>query len=621
VGGPSVVDSPAVSGSLLSFAARRGLAFASVGKLLRWRATLPTSRNRPFILWDDETWTYEQAYRESMRFARLFADARQAAVARGELSHKSPLGVGIYQDNSPSFLFACFGAALSGDLVFGFNTGFRGDTLAAVIDRAEARVLLTSPEHLEQLEMVLDDRPTLRRDQVLVDASSAPQGMRTLDDALPRSSSLDDGGLSPEAGDPMIVIYTSGTTGVPKGIACSHLKLLGAGAVTSLRIKLKPSDRGYICMPLFHSNAWLLGIMPLLVVGGSMLVKPKFSASAFEEDILRYGVTFMNYVGQPLHYILAALEKKHGSPAAVEAALARHPDNHFRIMHGNGAPAVDRQKMVRYLGMEHVYELYGSTEAVISTVVKPGDPLDSVGAVGKKVVILDEQDRECPPAEVDASGRILNYDQAVGEISAKIDEDNIFFDGYYRDDRASQNKYRGGYYRSGDLGHIRAIGRKRYLYFDGRTDDWIRKDGENFSAETVAAFADDHPGVAIAAAYGVPAPVADERVMVALQLQSGASFDPQATFDRFVEQQEREGMDPKWFPDFVRIEEQLPLSPTQKVLVRHLKREHFDVRNHPDMIVYFRERGDTTFKRFGVDDYDRLRREFEENGRERLLDH
>ena len=84
---------------------------------------------------------------------------------------------------------------------------------------------------------------------------------------------------------------------------------------------------------------------------------------------------------------------------AVEKALARHPKNRFRIAYGNGAPAIDRQKCMRYLGMEHIYEIYGSTEAVITTANKPGDPMDSVGKAPESVIILNEKDQPCPPGQ------------------------------------------------------------------------------------------------------------------------------------------------------------------------------------------------------------------------------
>ena len=401
----------------------------------------------------------------------------------------------------------------------------------------------------------------------------------------------------------------------------SHFKILGAGVITQRRLRLTAEDRGYVAMPLFHANAWYLGILPVLMAGGSFVLKRRFSASAFEEDILEHGATFMNYVGQPLHYILHALEGKYGTGEAVEAALSRHPRNHLRIAHGNGASPLDREKFIRYLGMEHVYEAYGSTEAPVSTVVFPGDPPGSVGRLGdRKVVILNARDEPCPPGVADDQGRLLNYEEAVGEIAKKIERDNIFFDRYFNNPEASDKKFRGGYFRSGDLGHIRIVDGKRYLYFNGRTDDWIRKDGENFSAENVLEYALRLPSVELAAAYGVPCEVSDEKVMIAVKPKEGTSFDPKASFEWFMQQQKESGMDPKWMPDYVRIVDAFVVTETQKIVSRPLKSENFNIERHAGMRVYFRQRGDDTFRPLTAEDFSEIKNHFVKTGREELLE-
>jgi fatty-acyl-CoA synthase len=176
----------------------------------------------------------------------------------------------------------------------------------------------------------------------------------------------------------------------------------------------------------------------------------------------------MNYVGQTMHYIISALEKKYGDGHAVEKALANHPNNKFRIAYGNGAPPIDREKCMRYLGMEHIYEIYGSTEAVITTANKPGDPIDSVGRAPKSVVILNEHDKSCAPGIVDENGRLTNYNEAVGEICKKTGADNLRFDGYFANQDATVKKFRDGYYHSGDLGHIRIVdGNDIFISMDG----------------------------------------------------------------------------------------------------------------------------------------------------------
>ena len=137
--------------------------------------------------------------------------------------------------------------------------------------------------------------------------------------------------------------------------------------------------------------------------------------------------------------------------------------------------------------------------------------------------ILNERGEECPPAELGPDGKIPNYDEAVGEI-CRVAPDTGLFQGYFDNPKANAAKYRDGVYHSGDLGHMLERDGTRFLFFDGRTDDWIRKDGENFSALQVARLLQEHPDVALAAAYGVPCAVSDELVMAALKLRDGATL-------------------------------------------------------------------------------------------------
>jgi acyl-CoA synthetase (AMP-forming)/AMP-acid ligase II len=160
---------------------------------------------------------------------------------------------------------------------------------------------------------------------------------------------------------------------------------------------------------------------------------------------------------------------------------------------------------------------------------------------------------------------------------------------------------------------------KRHLFFDGRTDDWIRKDGENFSALQVARLLSEHPDVSLTAAYGVPCAVSDELVMVALKLRERARFDPRGFFDFCTELRDRGGMDPKWMPDFVRIVDDFEYTDTTKILVRHLKAAHFDLRRIPDADIYWRERGDTTYKAFTMPDFEAQVEAFTNAEREELL--
>jgi fatty-acyl-CoA synthase len=324
-------------------------------------------------------------------------------------------------------------------------------------------------------------------------------------------------------------------------------------------------------------------------------------------------------VGQPLHYIIDSVEKKYGSGEAVKKALSEHPRNKLRIAYGNGASVVDRQKFKEYFGMYHVYEIYGSTEAVITTANRPGDPVESLGEVLKSVFILNENNKECPAGIIDENGKLINYDAAVGEICRRVGENNLRFDGYFGNENATNQKFRSGIFHSGDIGHIRIIRGKRYLYFNGRTDDWIRKDGENFSAENVLKYALDIPDVDLAIAYGAPCDVSDEKVMIAIQMKEGCEFNPDETFVWLMKQQKEGGMDPKWMPDFIRIIGRFPMTDTHKIVVRPYKKEHYNLENNTDMKIFCRSKGDNTFSMMTPEKYRTMKECFIRNGRDPLL--
>jgi len=146
---------------------------------------------------------------------------------------------------------------------------------------------------------------------------------------------------------------------------------------------------------------------------------------------------------------------------------------------------------------------------------------------------------------------------AVGEIVET--QPSSGFEGYYRNETATAERFRDGAYWSGDLAYRDADG---WLYFAGRSNEWLRVDGENFSAGPVESIIGRHPDVRSVAVYAVPDDPVGDRVMVALELWDGATFDPQA-FDQFLAEQADLG--PKWVPAFVRVDADLPKLSSLKI--------------------------------------------------------
>jgi fatty-acyl-CoA synthase len=606
-----------VSTELLTFDAP-----LTLGAQIEARAHHPATADKVLLMHGDRAWTYGRYRDESVRLAHFLLRRL------GRIDDTRPGHVAIFLENHLELLALFGGCAYSGLTLFGVNTGLRGDVLAGVINHSRSRLLVVDEKLLTEIDRVRHDLSHIAPENVLV--------LRTQGGALPAHADLqacvtaEVGGAARSLDPPpvevspdqnLMVIYTSGTTGLPKGINNNHVKLCATGFGVSANMGLTQDDVGYACMPLFHSNSIFVGFMPAFWVGGSIGLRERFSASQFVPDILRYGVTFWNYVGEPVHYVLAAIEKEYdGDEDRIVAELTYNPRNKLRYAVGNGAAPPDIDRFVRWLGLEDMFELYGSTEAAISTFRRKNDPRGSVGEItDPAVLILDGSGRECPPAQLGPDGKLLNYEQCVGEI-CRVSPDAGLFQGYFGDPNANSQKFHDGVYHSGDLGHVLLHDGKRYLFFDGRTDDWIRKDAENFSAAQVARTLSEHPDVALAAAYGVPCAVSDELVMAALKLRPGASFDPQAFFDWCEAQVTGGNMDRKWVPDFVRVVDDFEYTQTQKVLVRNLKQVHFNRRRLPQGPIYWRERGDATFKPFTRQDYERLRQDFAAREKLELLD-
>jgi len=594
----------------------------TVGAQIEVRAQHPEVGQRVFLCQGDRSWTYRQYRDESVRFAHFLLRRL------GPIDDERPGHVAMLLENHLELLALYGGCAYAGLTLFGVNTGLRGDTLAGVIEQSRARLLVVDERLLPEVERVAHLLRNVPRENVLVLRTTGEADLAGRDllaciasEVAPAGASLDAPPVQVEPTRNLMVIYTSGTTGLPKGINNNHLKFFLIGKAVSANLSLGPDDRGYACMPLFHSNAMFLGFHPALEASASLALRERFSASQFVPDVIRHGVTWWNYVGEPVHYVLGAIERAYGGDEErILAEVARHPENRLRYAVGNGASPPDIDRFTRWLGLDDMFELYGSTEAAISTFRKKGDPRGSVGALtDPNVRILRPDGSECPPAEIGPDGRILNYEEAVGEI-CRIAPDTGLFQGYYGNPEANASKYRDGVYHSGDLGHVVVRDGVRYLFFDGRTDDWIRKDGENFSAAQVARLLQEHPDVDLAAAYGVPCAVSDELVMAALKLREGARFDPREFFAFCERQVKHGGMDRKWFPDFVRIVDDFEFTQTQKILVRELKARHYNRRVLADEPIYWRERGDETFKPFTREDYERLREQFVASERLHLLE-
>ena len=213
--------------------------------------------------------------------------------------------------------------------------------------------------------------------------------------------------------------------------------------------------------------------------------------------------------------------------------------------------------------------------------------------------VLDaETDEECPAAVFDAQGRLQNAEEAIGEL---VNTGGVnLFEGYYKNDEANAKRTKNGWYWTGDLAYKDAEG---FIYFAGRDFEWLRVDGENFSAAPIERILARHPGVVLSAVYAVPDEEVGDQVMAALEVTDPDAFDPEA-FDRFLAEQDDLGT--KWSPRYVRLSEALPVTETKKVQKRKLRSERWEC----DEPVFFRPKRGEGLRRMEDADREALRAAF-----------
>jgi fatty-acyl-CoA synthase len=474
------------------------------------------------------------------------------------IEHRAPgpFHVAVLLDNVPEYVFWLGATALTGAVTVGGNPTHRGSDLARDLAHTRCQVLVTDGAHLPLVDG-LDLGPALG-----VVSRTNPRVL-IVDDPGQHAPLDGTGGLfdpaSVTVGEDALgyLIFTSGTSGAPKACRCTQGRLARIGSIVAQMYELTPASVCYLAMPLFHSNALMAGWSPALAAGATVALprSGRFSASGFLPDVRRHGVTYFNYVGKPLSYILATPE------------LPDDGHNTLRRVFGNEGAEADIARFALRFACS-VVDSYGSTEGGATVQRTPDTPHGALGRAPDDTVVIDpDTGEECAVASFDADGRLTNAEDAIGELVAKSGAAG--FEGYWDNDEAERARLRNGWYWTGDLAYRDEQG---FFYFAGRSNDWLRVDGENFSAAPVGRILERYPDVVVAVVYAVPDPVTGDQVMAALQLRPGAVFDPDA-FATFLSAQPDMGT--KWVPRFVRVAEELPTTATSKVLTRTLRDERW----------------------------------------------
>jgi len=483
--------------------------------------------DKVFIRYDDGTeWTYRQTRDIAVRAAN---GLRSAGVEQGE-------HVLSWLPNGPDALKVWFGLNYLGAVYVPINLAYKGRLLEHVIENSDARLIVCHADLHARLADV--GRAKLVKAMVVGGAEHSAVPLASVSaDALDNASvSLPEIERQIQPWDTQSIIYTSGTTGPSKGVLSSYLHLYSMG--NEPWTYFTENDRGLIHLPLFHAGG-TSAVYRSLVKGGSVAVVDSFRTADFWDVIRRHGVTSAVLLGVMATFLVkqkpSAADRDHPLKTVTMVPLCE-----------------DTALFSQRFGVD-VYTTFNMTETSCP-IVSDRNPaaLSSCGRprAGVDVRVVDENDCEVPIGQ-------------VGELIVRTDRPWAMNHGYTKNPEATAKAWRNGWFHTGDAFRVDETGN---FFFVDRLKDTIRRRGENISSYEVETEICAHPAIKEAAVVAVPSEFAEDEVLVAVSLAPDAVLDP-AQLIEFLEPRMAHFM----IPRFIRVVDDLPKTPTQKVQ-KHLLR-------------------------------------------------
>jgi len=485
----------------------------------------------------DEIRTYADLHRNGNRIAAALIGY---GMERGDR-------FGLMMRNHPEYVESMIAASISGCVLVPIDPRKRGEKLVYMLRNAGCRGVICADYCLAEVGRARKQLPAIAwvlgletgegPDAVPLDSEVAVDSMR---EVLARPA----GTIEPriESGnDPLQIIYTSGTTGDPKGLIFPNVRF-GGSSMLGVILGYRPDDRPYTGLSLTHGNAQAVTLAPSLGMGLRAIFSRRFTKSKLFDVCRAYGATTFSQLGGMATAIYSEPERPNDA------------DNPVRLLVSAGMPRAIWEAFEKRFGLD-VYEWYGAVEGGFCFKPVGQGPVGSFGKPGPglDMKILDENDEECPPGVV---GEICSR-PANREEKPEVE--------YYDNPKASAEKTRGGWLRSGDMGHRDEDG---WYYFDYRKGGGLRHNGDFINPGFVEKVIAEHPQVSDVFVYGVEAASGapgEKDVVAAIVPAEPAAFSPSAIFEAC-----RAGLESNFVPSYIQIVQEIPKTASEKPQERFL---------------------------------------------------
>jgi fatty-acyl-CoA synthase len=525
----------------------------------------------PALLSAGECLTYGGLTERANRYARW-------ALARGLGKGET---VGLLMPNRPEYMAIWLGITSIGGVVALLNTNLHGPALAHCIDVVAPRHVIVAAELVDAHRSAAEHITS--QPQIWIHGGNEDAFAR-IDRQVERfaASPLTAGerrGTS--IADRALAIYTSGTTGLPKAANVSHRRLLQWSFWFAGLMNTDADDRMYDCLPLYHSIGGVVATGALLVNGGSVVIRDKFSAKNFWDDVCDWDCTLFQYIGEFCRYLTSA------------AAHPRERAHRLRIACGNGLRADVWPRFAERFAMPRILEFYAATEGNVSLYNVEGE----VGAIGRLPSFLAHRfplalvkfDHATGEPVRDAAGFCIRCaagesGEAIGRIGdGAAQKSGAAFEGYTSTHDTARKILRDvftpgdAWYRTGDLMRKDESG---FFYFVDRIGDTFRWKGENVATSEIAAAIAAFPGILETTVYGVAIPGCEGAAGM-------ATLVPAGTLDLAALRKHLAQRLPAYArPLFLRIKDRIETTATFKHKTAELARQGYDPAASDDAIYF-----------------------------------
>jgi crotonobetaine/carnitine-CoA ligase len=468
------------------------------------------------------------------RVNRLANGLAKLGVAAGQR-------VAVIFTNHPDHIFTFFALAKLGAVWVPVNTNLRGAGLEYIIKQSAPRTVIADAQFWPYLKSM----SAANKFDTLV--------IRNPGSRAEPADGLDFDFVAEGSGAPVCTVaamdevraifFTSGTTGPPKGAPLTEKMLTTCAAAAGRAADVRSGDVFLLWEPVYHTSGAQMCVLGLMEPV-KLAIVPRFSASGFWEQIRRYQVTKLHYLGGILDILLKQPPGPHDR------------DHSVRIAFGAGCTKGTWKAFEQRFDVE-IHEVYGMTEASCFTTL---NRTGKVGSIGKPYPHFELR-------IVDDNGQPVEAGQS-GEICVREKEPGLIMQGYLENSAGTGVELRNGWLCTGDLACCDAEGDYYYL---GRKKDSFRRRGENVSAWEVEHIINAHPDIQESAVVGVAAEVGEQDLKVFLKCASGVRLDP-LDFIKWCEPR----MAYYQIPRYIAFIEDFEKTPTQRISKDKLSRDIAD---------------------------------------------